>query len=175
MDFTIWQAIAETPWWIYVILAYFIWISWMATRPSVISIKSLFISPILFLLFALPALIYYAHFNLVNCLLSLLTFCLAIPLGWFEFKIHKIKAIKNENKLYIPGTWNLIVIISILCLVKFYFNVTLSDFLTLKIFTYPIISTNLVCLYGFFAGFFIGRYWFAKQCVKTGPFVSEGS
>lgn len=173
MDASIWQTIAETPWWLYVIAAYFIMICWVATRPSIVPVKSLLVLPCLFLLFSLPALILYSEFNMVNSLLAFLIGGVGVPFGWLEFKIHRIKAFKNEDKLYIPGTWNLFILIAIFCLLKFYFEFTLNDFLTLKIFTHHKLSTNLIFVYAFLLGFFIGRYGYARQCLKSGPFYSD--
>ena len=169
---SIWETAANTPWWVYALFIYLVRLGFLATQPRIIPVKNLLLLPTLFVLFSLFNLYSTVQVTALHLLVWLGALCLGCLLGWLQYAALKIKAIKDEAKLYIPGTWTLLFIILIIFSIKYYFNYESA--------IEPSALTNssspwVLLLYGLFTGLFIGRMSYAFRCLKYGPFVTESS
>ncbi len=172
MTNSIWEIIADTPWWVYVVFFALMQAGFTATKPRIISIKQLYLLPILFLLFSFIALA-RIQLDLTNFFLWLGAIMFGTGLGWLQFRALKIKAIKNEAKLYIPGTWSVMVIILIAFTLKYYYGYQLA--IDTRLILSPKFAGWLSLAYGLFTGLFVGRITYAHRCLKTGPFMAENA
>src|SRR3989338_1808009 len=70
----IWQTLVQTPWWVYVILIYVLWIGVKALKPRVVSLKRLVIVPIVFLILSFHSLCQVGlhPLNLISYLIALI-------------------------------------------------------------------------------------------------------
>lgn len=167
---TIWETIADIPWWLYPTVTYLIIVGFTATKPRVVSVKHTFILPGLFLVLSVASLLYTVHASLTNIAFWLLAIVAGSGVGWLYCLSLKIKAVKDKPLLYLPGTWSVLFIFLTIFAVRSYYGFTLAfDPLIL---TQPKHAFALVTIYGLFTGLFIGRSVYSLRCLKVGPFIT---
>lgn len=172
MHDSIWQAIANIPWWIYGTFIYLLRLGFLATKPRIISIKSILILPGFLIFISLLSIYLNKQFNFLHFLTWLSTFLLGTGCGWLQFRFFNIKAIKNEAKLYVPGTWSLLIVIVVSFSSRLYF-LNASNKIDFALFLQPPLVIWLFALYGLLTGLFFGRITYALRCLKVGPYLTE--
>lgn len=171
MTYSIWQTIAETPWWFYVAFIIFLRLSFAATKTRIIHISHLFFLPAIFIPFSLISIYYTVTWQMRGFFLWSAACLFGIFWGWWQFRLRKIKAIKNQAQLCIPGTWNFFFIFIVFFLLKYYYDFSLTfDFNLLK---QPQYANVFLALYGFLAGILLGRILYARRCLRIGPFLAH--
>jgi len=170
MNISIWETIASTPWWVYLVFGMLIRAGWLATKPNVITLRNLYFYPIMLFAFSVVAVFATMTVNATMIMLWLMAAFLGSGLGWLQFRMQKIVAIKNEKKLHIPGTWSLLIIILVLFTLKHYFNFQLS--INTESIQQPNVMASVIFLYGLFTGIFAGRLIYAVRCVRVGPYFT---
>ena len=175
MNGSIWQTIAETPWWKFAFVAYLIYLVYMTTKPRIITLRSLQYG--VFSLTALSvialATVTVTHINPEAFSRCLVMFLLGSGLGWLQFSRYRLQAIAGEKKLLVPGSRTLVFIIPSIIFIKYYFNFQIS----LDASSMPIekLTVLLMTLAGLSCGLFIGRLFYATHVVKSGPFLATAS
>ena len=166
MSDSIWVKIAETPWWVYVIWIYLFYVSFLTTKPRIIPLQKLFLIPSLFLSISIVCMILILPFTLTNIFVLLGMLVLGVLLGWLQFRIMKIQAIKEGANLYIPGTWSGCIIILSLLFIKYYsgYQFELDPNLLLQ----PKFASIILAFSGLCAGLFLGRVAYSLRCLKVG-------
>lgn len=168
---SVWEMAANTPWWIYVLFIVLVRFGFIATKPRLVPIKALIFLPSILIIFSLLSVYPIVGVNGTNLLIWAGTILAGIAVGWFQYFCWRIKAVKEKQTLYLPGTWGLLITILIIFTLKCYFDFEISldsaSFLNAK-YQYWLIMT-----YGFFTGLFIGRLIYALNCVKYGPFIDS--
>lgn len=172
MSDTIWQTLAETPWWIYLIIIFLARLSLAAFKPHVIHIKNLIVSPVIFLGLSLFMMFMNIHFSFFCFTLWSVFILLGIPLGYLQFYVRRIKA-ANKTQLYVPGTKSLLITILFLIIFIFYFLARTDYFFSLQLFLQAKYTPWLFSFYGLSIGFLIGRLVYSLRCLKVGPFIAE--
>ncbi|RDI45161.1 DUF6622 family protein [Aquicella lusitana] len=169
MNNSIWEIIAGTPWWVYVLFVLLVRFGILASKPRIIPFRQLLLLPAVFIPLSFASL-YQMHLSLSLFGLWAGALLLGAAGGWLQFRFINIKAIKNQSKLYVPGTWSILIIILIVFAVKYYYSyesaVNPGQIIN------PHINVWFALLYGLFTGLFIGRVAYALRCLKTGPFLS---
>lgn len=173
MNDSVWQTIAETPWWVYPLVFYVCYIAYLSTKPKVIPIYNLIFSAAFFILISIVGITAFVHFNNMNLSSWIVMFLLGAGLGWLHFRMLNIKALRGEKKLVMPGSWFVLAFIITFVAVQYYLGFPLYlDADTLRAGKYSLL---LMTLYGFFTGLFTGRIACALRIVKHGPFTAEAS
>jgi hypothetical protein len=165
----IWQAIANTPWWVFALFVYLIKVGYTATRPRIIPINAMLIIPTIFLALATIGLFKLTNLNGVRFAWWLSAIIVGGSLGWHLCKSMGITAIKDSQRIHVPGTWSVLIIFLILFIIKYFLNyemTTHADFLK-----HALARDLLLISYGGTTGFFIGRIYYAIHCVKNGPYL----
>lgn len=168
MTYTIWASIANTPWWIFAFFLYLIWIGAAATTPRIVSFRSLFILPSLFLLLSFAAMTATVKLDLLHFLSWQVCVVFGIGLGYLQCRLLKMKALKNERALYIPGTYSLLILLAVIFILKFYSGFDLGFLPSFLL--HGDHSQWLVGAYGLGMGLFIGQFLYAFRCLKNGPY-----
>lgn len=172
MNNSIWEVIAETPWWFYLLFIYLLNIARLLSRTRIMPIKNLIIFPAIFFALSLIGIFFMIKLNVQNILIYFEMLLLGSFLGWLHFRLQKIKALKNEAKLVIPGSWTLAVIVIILFATRFYFRYELLQ-INPDILRQPEYASYFMLFYGLITGLFLGRLAFAIHCYKRGPYFSD--
>lgn len=157
---SIWETIANTPWWVFVIFFYLTWIGLLATKPSTIRINQLLIFSIIFFCGSMVCLL-TLQFHLITLLFWLAALGIGIASGWLQFSFTKLTFLKNENKLQVPGSWNLLIILFLFLATKYYYRYELA--LIPNMLSNPFSQQILIIIYGAITGVFVGRWLWVKQ------------
>ncbi len=170
-SFTFWQSIARTPWWIYPLFLYVLYLCYYATKKRTVFISTLYAMSVFCMTISFLAILIFFDFTLSHLTLWFEAALGGVLLGWLQFRLLQVKAFKNENKLFIPGTKSAFVMMLLLFLSQyipsFHFSFHIQDLLHGKYTPY------LISLYGISTGLMFGRTWYSYRCLKTGPFLLE--
>ncbi|MBV9575217.1 MAG: hypothetical protein JO149_01185 [Gammaproteobacteria bacterium] len=167
--FAFWQAVAHTPWWFGLIFIYLFYIGYGATKNHIVPIKIFYLLPIIFFSLSLCAIGTIIKPTFSNAGLWMLMLVPGVLAGWLQFYLFKVKAIQHENKIYIPGTWAVLLLIILMMLLYHYFDYSLSW--SLQDLKKGVYSAYFLILYGVGTGMMLGRLFYSRQCLKAGPYV----
>jgi len=173
MHESIWQMIAERPWWHFAFVGYMIYLTYLTTKPRTISLRSLQYSVFSLIALSMIALTTATYINTEALSRCLVMFLLGSGLGWLQFSTYQLQAIAGEKKLTVPGSRILIFIIPTIVFLKYYFK----DQLTFDASALPIekLTALFMTLTGLTCGLFTGRLLYATRIVKVGPFVNANN
>ena len=173
MHDSIWQSIASTPWWAYVLFGYFAFLCYRATKPQVVMVRKVLVMPTLITLASMAGMYFLVKPTAVKLGYWAVMFVLGSGLGWLHFSIKKIKAIEGGTRLVIPGSLGLTAVFIIAITAKYYFGYPLSldaDFIQA-----PQQSLSLVILYGLSLGLFFGRMLYILHIAKSAPLATTAT
>jgi len=169
MSYSIWGALAETNWWVYVFFLWLAAISFQATKPHKVSMKLTIVYPLLLLALLLMLLPFVIPLTLYKLFILILFITPGFVFGYLQFRFQRIKAIKATSQFYVPGSFSLFIILMLLLIAKFYYyNYAVTfNFSSLKQET----TTNIVsAVSGFIIGLYIARSLCLYRCMKIGPY-----
>ncbi|TAK73019.1 MAG: hypothetical protein EPO11_09310 [Gammaproteobacteria bacterium] len=169
MTNSIWESIADTPWWVYLVFIILIRMGYAATKGRVVHIRSFLVLPVIFIFTSLLNFFVNISFTPTNIALWLGTTLIGIAVGCIQFQLMKIKAVPNENKLYLPGTWGLLILLMLLFAARYYTGYEIA--LDPTILQQPKWMMGMFLLYGLLTGLFIGRAFCAVRRLKRGPYT----
>jgi hypothetical protein len=167
MNNAFWQVLGNTPWWVYVVFVFLIYVGINARKPRILPVRQLVTLPSIFLVLSFIGLYEHEQLSSHNIFLWLIAMLPGIFLGWLQFHALRIKAIKNTNTLYVPGSWLILGIVMLIFIIKYYIGYredTDTHFIEHA-------ARWMLLLYGFFTGLFIGRLAYAVRCIKFGPYA----
>jgi len=150
-----WHLLSETPWYIYVLFFFLINRGIKSSRTQIVSLKKLFVLPILFTTLSVHTLVTSVSFNYVNLASLLIPLLLAAGLGWWQVTRYSIEVDKEKWLIKVPGNWSTLVIILIVFASKYYLNYQLA--VHPQILGESGFASSLLAITGFCTGFFIGR------------------
>jgi hypothetical protein len=172
MPYSFWEAVAETPWWIYWLLCCLFYFAYSATKPRIIFLKSALITESVLIVLLLLLLASIAPFNILNILLFMALSGMGTVLGWLQFWYSGIKIIKNKVQFYSPGTWSIFIFISVILFLKYYFlgpRFLFGPVIMDQVYAHRFLAASV----GLWVGLFIGRASYAFRCMKQGPSIDE--
>jgi hypothetical protein len=153
---TLWQAIANTPWWVYVILIYLITLGIKATRRTKVPLLKLTIMPVIFTALSVHTLITAFKIDFYSITLWVISILVGCVLGWIQVSRFDLRVDKQHWIIEAPGTWSTLWLILIIFAIKYYFSYALA--------VDPGLTHNdwfelaMLGLSGLFTGLFIGRF-----------------
>lgn len=165
MSYLFWQKIAETPWWQYVIFFYFLWLSYLATKPKQIPINRLLISAIIFLCFSVLVIFFFINrFTIDLILFWVATSLIGMIIGWLQFRFYQITIIPNEKVFNHPGSYFPFIFVVILIVTKFYHS-DLFNF-NLELITVKKYAVAIMSCYGLLIGTSMGKFVYVYRALK---------
>ncbi|MBX3709590.1 MAG: hypothetical protein KIT56_08535 [Gammaproteobacteria bacterium] len=173
MSYRFWEAVAETPWWIHWMLLCFIYLAYLGTKPRIIFLKSAVIIQGISMGLLIIALFFFAKITLHNILICSSVTLTGIFLGWSEFRYSKVKAIKNKSQIYLPGSWNLFILIFIFVIANYYMDMSHHYIISIETLKQEKFMKFFLALSGLSIGLFIGRTYYLVHCLKNGPFLEK--
>jgi hypothetical protein len=168
---TIWQTIAATPWWMFTLYIYLIWASFLATKPRLVSLKNLFVSSLFFLSLSVMGMCSMMRFiSITHYAIWVGTLFLGTGLGYLQFSIMNVRAVKDTHTFPLPGTYLPLIVLLVFFTTKFYwgYDITIDP----QSFIDPKNSILLVFIYGLLNGIAIGKLSYALRYLKT-PILKE--
>ena len=165
---SIWQTLINTPWWVYLLLAYLIKVGIQASKTRTVELKKLFIIPTVFTLISIHTLLYSFAIDALTILTWFAAILTGMVLGWIQIYQYKLKIDKKNGLIQIPGTWSTLIIIMIIFITKYYFGYELAIDPALA--QQSTFEMSALLISGICTGFFIGRlicYFYRFQTSRS--------
>lgn len=151
----IWEIALQTPWWVYALFVYLMYVGVKASRPSELPLKVLFIIPIIFTYMSVHTLL--VSFKVDGSSVSIWATSILVGtfLGYLQIFRVKLTVDREKGLIRVPGTWSTLIIIFIIFATKYYFGYELAVDPALAsntIFEFTALGVSGLC-----TGMFIGR------------------
>lgn len=124
---TIWEYMIHTPWWVYLLFAYLLFIGIKAMKPRTVPLGKLFIIPAVFFLWGISGIVEAAGFSIVHLLWWLLGLVIIAGLAYLRTRGLSISVNCANKTLHLPGTYMTLIVILIIFASKYYFAAMLGD------------------------------------------------
>lgn len=170
MTSSIWETIAETPWWFYLFVIGFIQLGLSATKPRIVPIKQIFALPLLYLSLSFVCIYLGIQSTLINWSYWLGACVAGGLLGWLQMLARRVKAVKNDTKLYLPGSWVFFLLVLAMIFIKYYLAYQFTN-ITFDTLSDPNYAKLFMGIFGLCAGLYLGRIIYALRAIKAGPFI----
>lgn len=174
MSYESWQAIANTPWWVYYLMVGLLMIGYLGNKPRYIRAKPELLLQGLFIVFFLFTLFHIVTTTLTLVLIAIGMLLIGIILGWLQFRFQGIQAIAGKNIIYVPGSYRTFFLILALIICKYIF-LGHAYFLNLNTLSHSEYHPYLFIFAGLVTGLFIGRAHYILRCLKQGPFFDNSA
>ncbi|HEU5281322.1 MAG TPA: hypothetical protein VFU82_05040 [Gammaproteobacteria bacterium] len=164
MPVSIWESVASTSWWVFVLYTMVIAACWQARYPSKISLNMLIFLPLYS--FTLAAICAAISMNPTPWQVAATSAALGLgtALGWAQSRWLGTAIDLETRSIALKGSNLPILCLAAATLAKLTFGFSLQ--LDPKLLASGIYNLPLFTLFGFFTGLSIGRYCFARQALK---------
>ena len=152
---TIYQFAINTPWWVYLILAYLIFIGIRAGRPGFISLKRAVIIPVAFTALSIYTLLSVVQPSILHITIWLIAMLVGSFIGWIQIKFSRLKIDRERRLIWTEGNWTLLIIFILIFAAKYYFDYQIA--VTPQIAQHPVFVYSLLTSSALLTGWFIGR------------------
>lgn len=163
----IWNAAIHSPWWVYVLFIYCMFIGYKASKTGIVPLGKLIALPAIFLAMSIETLI--NSFKITPFLFGVWIFAIIVGtgLGWLQICKQAIRVDKEKKLFEVPGTWLTAIVIFLIFAVKYYFGYELAaDPGLTKQTTFEV---AMLFLSGAFSGLFVGKLLNFLYRLKTSP------
>ncbi|MBV53415.1 MAG: hypothetical protein CL816_05030 [Coxiellaceae bacterium] len=165
IGYTLWN----TPWWVYILLAYCVFVGVKAAKGGVMPYTKVIIIPIIFTYLSLDALL--SNFSLDVFVISVffVSLLFGILSGLLQALKQNIEVDRSRLLIKVSGTWSTLVIILIIFFTKYYFGYQSAvdpELLENTHFEFAMLFVS-----GVTAGLFIGRLAYYTRRLYYGPSV----
>ena len=146
------SALKGTPWWVYVLFFYLLFIGIKALKPHVFSLKKIFILPLIFAVWSIWQLIakYQSFFDIVIWATFIFIGYIA---GWGLTQHLKIRADKKKLLIAVPGSYLTLILILVIFGTRYFFGYYYATHQE----TGPMIHMANLIAKGLITGMFVGR------------------
>lgn len=169
ISYNTWEAIAETPWYIYLLIWALLYLGYASTKPRVIMVKPQIISQILSLVIFIAMLFSLITISPQQIPLILGSCFIGFLLGYLHFYAGRVSAIQGTGKVFVPGSWTILVVIASLIFAKYYFYGH-RFFISIEIIRDPRYLPVFLFFSGLAMGLILGRVLYLARVLKSGPF-----
>ncbi len=152
---TIQRTLIQTPWWVYVLLIYLLWMGIKATQPRIVVLRRLFIIPAFFIWFSLHTLLNTFTINILSISSWSIALILTTTLGVYQVVRLPFKVDKNKFLIELPGSWTTLILIVIIFATKYYFGYQMA--VDPQISNQTSFELSMLIISGACTGLFFGR------------------
>ena len=147
--------LAGTPWWVYVIFIYLMYVGIKASRSQELPITRLIIVPLIFIVWSLYSLYVRYGFNVLTASLWITSLIVGASIGWLVLS-RGIRINKHNKLVYLPGSWYPLFFYLLFFIVKYYigFIYAIDPKMRWNLF---FIASDIFAS-GFISGLFAGRF-----------------
>lgn len=163
MPTSIWESIAGTSWWAFVLYVAVVAACWQARHPSNISLTKLIFLPIYSFTLAAICAVISMHPTPLQVSATSAALFLGSAAGWAQSYWLGCQVDPSTKTIALKGSYAPILLLIAATLAKLGFGFSLS--LNPQIIASGIYNLPLFSLFGFFTGLSIGRYCFARQAL----------
>jgi hypothetical protein len=167
---TIKLILSSTPTWVYILLAYLIFIGIKSSKTNVVSIIKLAVIPIIFSVMSVETLT--SSFNLSDLTVGIwaISIIVGAAIGFIQIYRLKLKVDRKNLLIKVPGTWSTLILVLIIFASKYYFGMELAmdpNFAHQSIFEFTMLAIS-----GLFTGMFVGKLLCFIYRMKTNKSVN---
>lgn len=108
----------ETPWWVYLILIYIVYMGVKAGSPRTIAIRKLVLLPLALTVWGLMGMAW----TLTLLLLWAGSLIIGFGLGWFSVRKWKIRYDRGRGTLHLPGSYSTLILALLFFCIKYFFG-----------------------------------------------------
>ncbi len=167
---TIWQIIIHTPWWVYLLFAYLIFIGIKASKSRVTPFLKLLIAPIIFSWMSIDTLVGDVGSSSYANSIWAIAILIGVFFGWLQLRLLKIQTDRKRLLIKMPGSWITLILILIIFFSKYYFGYSSAvqpSLLENTGYVFIMLAISGVC-----TGLFIGRVIRLVQLLLFAPQIS---
>lgn len=139
--------LTHTPVWVWLLLAYLLYVGFKATRTHVLSLSKLFIMPVIFMGLKYTVVMSNSFFVYIVYLL------IGVGIGWMVAKKTPIQILKDLKSIQLPGNYSTLSILILFFIVEYIFGYLEASQPVIAA-QYAIIEISLSAL---FSGFMLGK------------------
>lgn len=154
MNTSIWETIALTPWWFFLVIYSALYLSYQMTKPQTIRLKAWLVYNSISTVFILVSLYAFLHLNLSIVGLGACFACVGLLLGWLHF--HGVTINAEKTRFHLPGSWAVMLFCVAMVIGKYYYF-GYQVFFDPKILLEAKYAPYILAFSGLFAGLNVGR------------------
>jgi len=117
---TLFKALKGTPWWVYALFVYLVWVGVRAMKPQMVSVNKMFIVPLIFVAWSIYGLIIR-----FQGWVDIFFWAIAIIAGFFVggyLVFKKFRADRKKLLAYIPGSPVILILVLVIFAVRYFFG-----------------------------------------------------
>lgn len=166
------DALMHTPWWVYLIFAYCLFVGYKGVKGGVVPFWKMLAMPVVFTVMSVETLFISFSINFFVLTTYLVAMLVGVVAGVLYARAIGLEADSRRWLLKFPGSWSSMILIILIFAVKYYFGYQTALDPTLlqnTHFEFWMLSISSVI-----TGVFIGRAIFYFLRIKRGPSVDLG-
>lgn len=156
-----------TPWYVYLIVVYLVFVGVKSVRGGVVSIKKMFFIPIIFVWMSIDEIVVRLHFAPLYVLVGVSGLILGAILGAWQYHMLQIRVDQKKKLLEIEGSLFAAFLILVTFIVKYYvgYSFAINNHMSDEY------VCTLLILSSAFTGAFVGRLFYGLYKLRVGPHV----
>ncbi len=162
------KILSKTPYWIFLVFGYLIYLGIKSTKKRIVSITKLSIISVVFLIFSIKHLNFLWDISDFIAYIWLGTILIGIFFGWISFVGKEVIVDKKRGLVQIPGSYNVLFIVMFVFISRYIIGFISAITLDLTIEPYMIFLKVFVSSLP--AGILLGRLLFIFKNHTYGPF-----
>ena len=149
------QFFTGTPAWVYILFFYLLFIGIKSMKTGVVSLKKLFILPIIFFFMSLHTLLASFDLTVGSVVIYIVSLALGSWVGWLFAKNKVLAFDKKHHLIKLQGSATTLILVLLIFSIKYYFGYALAvDPTRVQDFTF---RSLMIASSGIITGIFIGR------------------
>lgn len=166
---TAYYFLINTPVWVFILFAYLIFIGYKSSKTRVVSLKKLFIAPIVFTLMSIHSMIHELQGDYWMALVWLLGMVIGASLGWLQVHRLKPQVDKQHWLVHTQGSWVTMILVILIFGYKYYLGYITA--VQPDIITHTGFLWSSLIIIGAITGMFVGRLLYYIRCFYVLPSV----
>lgn len=162
--YTIYEFVINTPWYVYLILSYLLFIGIKSMKDNVVSIYKFAIIPIIFIWLSIDTFTNKTHLSGEHWLAFIIGITLGAIFSWVTFKSTIAGADAKKKLIKLRGNYSTLVLLMVIFCIKYYVAYEMA------LIAHPSTThlIGLILLSSIFTGTFVGRLLLALHALKHG-------
>lgn len=162
--YTIYEFLIHTPWYVYIIFIYILFIGIKSLRDNVVSVYKFAILPILFIWMSVDIFTAKDHLSTQHWITFVIGIIIGSAFSWVTFKSTILGADAKKKLVKLSGNYSTLILLLVIFAVKYYVAYQVA------VISHPsnMHLIGLILLSSIFTGTFVGRFLLVIYALKHG-------